>query len=75
MKKFISSLAAVLAFAQIVCVSAFAEDVNTFPPQRPEVGNMKVATSDNLENLVVGLRTNGTVNLIDRQREIWSISE
>lgn len=75
MKKFISSLAVVLTFAQIVCVSAFAEDVNTFPPQRPEVGNMKVATSDNLENLVVGLRTNGTVNLIDRQREIWSISE
>ena len=66
MKKIIGSLAIIFILAQTYCFSAFAEDVNAFPPQRPEVGNMKVATSDNLESLVVGLRTNGTVNIMDR---------
>lgn len=73
--KIISILLTVAMLMSAMTVVSYAEDVNAFPPQRPVVGNMKVATSDNLENLVVGLRTNGTVNLIDRQREIWNISE
>lgn len=73
--KFIGILLSVAMLMSAMTVVSYAEDVNAFPPQRPTVGNMKVATSDNLENLVVGLRTNGTVNLIDRQREIWNISE
>lgn len=73
--KIISILLTVAMLMSAMTVVSYAEDVNAFPPQRPAVGNMKVATSDNLENLVVGLRTNGTVNLIDKQYEIWNISE
>ena len=73
--KIISILLTVAMLMSAMTVVSYAEDVNAFPPQRPAVGNMKVATSDNLENLVVGLRTNGTVNLIDKQHEIWNISE
>lgn len=73
--KLISILLTVAMLMSAMTVVSYAEDVNVFPPQRPAVGNMKVATSDNLENLVVGLRTNGTVNLIDKQYEIWNISE
>ena len=73
--KFIGILLSVAMLMSAMTVVSYAEDVNAFPPQRPAVGNMKVATSDNLESLVVGLRTNGTVNLMDRQREIWNISE
>lgn len=73
--KIISILLTVAMLMSAMTVVSYAEDVNAFPPQRPAVGNMKVATSDNLENLIVGLRTNGTVNLIDKQHEIWNISE
>lgn len=73
--KFIGILLSVAMLMSAMTVVSYAEDVNAFPPQRPAVGNMKVATSDNLESLVVGLRTNGTVNLMDKQREIWNISE
>ena len=73
--KFIGILLSVAMLMSATTIVTYAEDVNAFPPQRPAVGNMKVATSDNLESLVVGLRTNGTVNLMDRQREIWNISE
>lgn len=73
--KIISILFTVATLMSAMTVISYAEDVNTFPPQRPAVGNMKVATSDYLENLVVGLRTNGTVNLLDKQYEMWNISE
>jgi len=73
--KFIGILLSVAMLMSATTIVTYAEDVNAFPPQRSAVGNMKVATSDNLESLVVGLRTNGTVNLMDRQREIWNISE
>ncbi len=74
-KKFIGILLTIAILMSAMTVVSYAEDVNAFPPQRPSVGNMKVATSDLSENLVVGLRTNGTVNLLDRQYEIWNISE
>ena len=73
--KIISILLTIAMLMSAMTVVSYAEDVNTFPPARPAVGNMKVATSDYSENLVVGLRTNGTVNLLDRQYEIWNISE
>lgn len=62
MKKIIGSLVVIFVLAQTFCFSVFAEDVNAFPPQRPEVGNMKL-DADTFNGVIVGLRTNGTINV------------
>ena len=64
--KFIGILLSVAMLMSAMTVVAYAEDVNAFPPQRPAVGNMKVAISDDEANIVVGLRTNGTINVQDK---------
>ncbi len=60
--KIISILLTVAIFSGLMTSVAFAEDVNVFPPQRPQVGNMKVVVDDR-DIVTVGLRTNGTVNV------------
>lgn len=65
--KIISLLLTVAMLMSVMTVVSFAEDVNAFPPQRPAVGNMKVAVSDDEENIIVGLRTNGTINVQNKQ--------
>ncbi len=64
--KIISILLTVAMLMSAMTVVSYAEDVNAFPPQRPAVGNMKVAISDDEANIVVGLRTNGTVNIQEK---------
>ena len=64
--KIISMLFMVAMCMSAMAVGTLAEDVNVFPPQRPMVGNMKVAISDDEANIVVGLRTNGTINVLNR---------
>ena len=61
MKKVLCMLLAVFTLIQGLCVTSFAEDVNNFPPVRPTVGNMTIAVGG--DNSVVGVRTNGTVNI------------
>lgn len=64
-KKFISMVISIIMLMQLSSV-AFAEDVNPYPPQRPAVGNMKVdvVSFAGGYTAVVGLRTNGTVNVL-----------
>ena len=62
MKKIISLLVTIILVSQILTVTSFAEDVNEFPPQRPSAGVMKVKT-DSSGEIVMGLRTNGTINI------------
>ena len=52
-------LATIMLLATMVATVS-AEDVNEFPPQRPQVGNMMARMSS---LIVAGLRTNGTVNV------------
>ena len=60
--KIISILLTVAMLMSAMTVVSYAEDVNTFPPQRPAVGNMKIVVDDS-NTVTVGLRTNGTVNV------------
>lgn len=61
--KIASMLVSIIMLMQIFAITSFAEDVNTFPPVRPGVGNMKVAVSSGRGNNIAGLRTNGTINI------------
>ena len=63
--KFIGILLSVAMLMSAMTVVSYAEDVNAFS-QRPAVGNMKVAISDDEANIVVGLRTNGTINVQEK---------
>lgn len=54
-------LATIMLLATMVATVS-AENVNAFPPQRPQVGNMMARMSP-LGIIVAGLRTNGTVNV------------
>lgn len=64
--KMISIILTVFMLTQILCITTFAEDVNAFPPQRPDVGNMKIVIDDR-NTITVGLRTNGTVNVKSKE--------
>lgn len=62
--KIVSILITAIMLMQTLAITSFAEDVNTFPPQRPTVGNMKLSIGERGDSeTVVGLRTNGTINL------------
>lgn len=62
--KIISILITAIMLMQSFAITSFAEGVNTFPPQRHTVGNMKLSIGEHgIVDTVVGLRTNGTINL------------
>ncbi len=68
MEKILRILLTVALLMQMLCVVSSAENVNTFPPERPAVGNMKVVVgepnfSDGIS--IVALRTNGTINYLE----------
>lgn len=63
MKKKILSVLLMLISAMAFGRVSFAEDLNPFPPQTPQVGVMKVCVSS-YDTVVMGLRTNGTVNVM-----------
>lgn len=71
--KIISILITAIMLMQSFAITSFAEGVNTFPPQRPAVGNMKIITGECAEGgeVVVGLRTNGTVNIRAQELDDW----
>ena len=71
--KIVSILISAIMLIQALAITSFAEDVNTFPPQRPAVGNMKIITGECAEGgeVVVGLRTNGTVNIRAQELDDW----
>lgn len=60
MKKKILSIG--LALSSVLNIPFAVSAENAFPPQRPEVGVMKVVVGENSSEMVVGLRTNGTIN-------------
>ena len=65
-KKFISTVISFIMFAQFSSI-VFAENIHPYPPQRPVIGNMKVdvvSFPGSGNTAVVGLRTNGTVNVL-----------
>ena len=64
--KILNILLTVAILMGLMTSVSFAEDVNIFPPQRPVVGNMKVTIGEGSGfggDVIVGLRTNGTVNV------------
>ena len=73
MKKTVSIVILIFMIMQSLTMVSFAEDVHEFPPQRPEVGNMKLALSDKYADIICALRTDGTINI--RAKEINSFAE
>lgn len=67
--KFVGIIFAALLLIQIMTVAALAENVNEFPPKRPEVGVMDVDVS--IQGKVVALRTNGTVNILGFSKDYF----
>ena len=61
MKKKILSIG--LALSSVLNIPFAVSAENAFPPQRPEVGVMDIATTDMSEDIFVGLRSNGTINV------------
>ena len=64
LNKIVAMLISVIMIMQVLAITSFAEDVYTFPPQRPTVGNMKITTGGaGYSEVFIGLRTNGTINI------------
>lgn len=64
LNKIIAILTSAIMLMQVFAITSFAEDVYTFPPQRPTVGNMKITTGGSgYSEVFIGLRTNGTINI------------
>ena len=61
MKKLIAMMTLTLLIFGAV-VPTYAEDINPFPPQRPEVGIMTVDIGNSGQ--IAAVRTNGTVNIL-----------
>ena len=64
LNKIIAILTSAIMLMQVFAITSFAEDIYTFPPQRPTVGNMKITASGfGYNDVFIGLRTNGTINI------------
>ena len=61
MKKLIAILTFILLIFGTI-IPAYAENINPFPPQRPEVGVMTIDIGR--EGQVAAVRTNGTINIL-----------
>ena len=67
----VAILTSAIMLMQVLAITSFAEDINTFHPQRPAVGNMKITTGGNGdEETLVALRTNGTINIRAKDLEL-----
>lgn len=62
MRKFLFVLLVFMTCCTGFNISVHAEDINPFPPQRPQVGVMKVDIAT-YNGVFTGLRTNGTINV------------
>jgi len=64
MKKLFITFLIVLITMQMLCITSFAETINEFPPQRPNIGNMKITMKiGEGPDVFLGLRTDGTINI------------